>query len=720
MKDAHFERIAREARVSPGQVKATAELLEEGGTVPFIARYRKEVTGALDEVQIAMVRDRLEQLGELDKRREAVMKSLAERELLSEELKGSLEAAETLARVEDLYLPFRPKRRTRASIAVERGLEPLALALLDAAAGRVSLPDPAGEAARFVDAEKGVPDVEAALAGARDIVAERATEDPKSRTVLRDLFVRKAVFESHVTKGKEEEGAKYRDYFEWKEPAAGAPSHRILAAFRGEAEGFLALSFLPPEAEAVSLLERLFARGSSPAAEQVKAALADGYARLAGPSMETELRGVLKKKADEAAVGVFARNVKEVLMDSPLGQKSVLAVDPGIRTGCKLAVLDAQGRLLETDVIYPLRGKGDLEGAARTVAELLSRLPVEAVAVGNGTGGRETEAFLRGLDLPGKPVVVLVNESGASVYSASEAAREEFPDHDLTVRGAVSIGRRLQDPLAELVKIDPKSIGVGQYQHDVDQKMLKTALDDVVSLCVNRVGVEVNTASRQLLTAVSGVGPALAASIVAYRQENGPFASRAALKKVPKLGPKAFQLAAGFLRVRGGKEPLDGSAVHPENYGVVTEMAKDLDCTVADLMADPGLRKRIDPLRYVGKGAGELTLKDILEELDKPGRDPRKSFEAVAFSPDVREMADLREGMELAGVVTNVTAFGAFVDIGVHQDGLVHVSQLADRFVKNPADVVRAGQRVTVRVLSIDIARRRIGLSMKGLAGKPS
>ena len=716
MSEAHYERIAREAGIGTPQVRAAAELLQDGGTVPFIARYRKEATGALDEVQVARIRDRLEQLAELDKRREAVMKSLAERELLTDELKASLEAAETLTRVEDLYLPFRPKRRTRASIAAERGLEPLADLLMESAAGKAPCPDPAAEAALFVDPEKSVPDAEAALAGARDIVAEKATEDARARHALRLLFVRKASFTSRVAKGKEEEGAKYRDYFEWSEPAVKAPSHRILAAFRGEAEGILALSFMPPEGEAVSALEGLFVKVAGPAADHVKAALKDGYARLAGPSMETELRGVLKKKSDEAAVAVFAQNVREVLMDSPLGQKSVLAVDPGIRTGCKLAVLDAQGRLLETGVIYPLRGKGDLEGAGRAVTELLTRHPVEAVAVGNGTGGRETEAFLRGLDLPGRPVVVLVNESGASVYSASEVAREEFPDQDLTVRGAVSIGRRLQDPLAELVKIDPKSIGVGQYQHDVDQKMLKKALDDVVSSCVNRVGVELNTASRQLLTAVSGVGPALAASIVTYRQENGPFRNRSELRKVPKLGPKAFTQAAGFLRIRGGMEPLDASAVHPESYGVVKAMAKDLGCTVADLMADGDLRKRIDPERYIGSEAGAYTMKDILEELEKPGRDPRKTFEAVSFAPDVKEMSDLREGMELAGVVTNVTAFGAFVDIGVHQDGLVHVSQLSGRFVKNPADVVRAGQHVRVRVISIDADRRRIGLSMKGLA----
>ncbi len=718
MNERYYERIAREAGIGAGQVKAAAELLQDGGTVPFIARYRKEATGALDEVQITAVRDRLEQLAELDKRREAVMKSLAERDLLTGELKASLEAAETLTRVEDLYLPFRPKRRTRASIAVERGLEPLADLLLEASAGASACPDPFTEAGRFVDPDKGVPDAEAALGGARDIVAEKATEDPRARHALRLLFVRRAAFASRAVKGKEEEGAKYRDYFDWKEPAVKAPSHRILAAFRGEAEGFLSLSFMPPEGEALSALEGLFVKTVCAAAEQVKAALADGYARLAGPSMETELRGVLKKKADETAVAVFARNVREVLMESPLGQKSVLAVDPGIRTGCKLAVLDAQGRLLETSIIYPLRGKGDLEGAARTVAEILSRHHVEAVAVGNGTGGRETEDFLKTLDLPGRPVVVLVNESGASVYSASEAAREEFPDQDLTVRGSVSIGRRLQDPLAELVKIDPKSIGVGQYQHDVDQKMLKRALDDVVSLCVNRVGVEVNTASRQLLTAVSGVGPALAASIVSYRQENGPFATRAELRKVPKLGPKAFTQAAGFLRIRGGREPLDASAVHPESYGVVKSMAKDLDCTVADLMANAELRKRIEPERYLGGETGSYTLKDILEELEKPGRDPRESFEAVEFSPEIREIGDLVEGMELAGVVTNVTAFGAFVDVGVHQDGLVHVSELSNRFVKDPSEVVRAGQRVRVRVVSVDRARNRIGLSMKGLASR--
>ena len=715
MNEVYFERIAREAGIKAGQVKAAAELLDEGGTVPFIARYRKEATGALDEVQIATVRDRLEQLAELDKRREAVMKSLAERELLTDELKASLEAAETLTRVEDLYLPFRPKRRTRASIAVERGLEPLAAVLLDAAAGKVPCQDPVAEAARFVDPEKGVPDAEAALAGARDIVAERASEDPMARHGLRGLFVRKGIFSSRVAKGKEEEGAKYRDYFDWKEPAVKAPSHRLLAAFRGETEGFLALSFMPPEGEAVGLLEGLFVKTASPAAGQVKAALADGYARLAGPSMETELRGVLKKKADETAVAVFAQNIREVLMESPLGQKSVLAVDPGIRTGCKLAVLDAQGRLLETGVIYPLRGKGDLEGAARTVAEMLSRRPVEAVAVGNGTGGRETEAFLRGLDLPGHPVVVLVNESGASVYSASEAAREEFPDHDLTVRGAVSIGRRLQDPLAELVKIDPKSIGVGQYQHDVDQKMLKTALDDVVSLCVNRVGVEVNTASRQLLTAVSGVGPALAASIVAYRQENGPFSSRAGVAQGAEARAEGLPAGGGFPAGQGrdrapGRQcrsprVLPGRQGHGEGPGLHGGRPDGKRRTQE---AD---RARTLP----GGETGAYTLKDILEELEKPGRDPRESFEAVEFSPDVREMADLREGMELAGVVTNVTAFGAFVDIGVHQDGLVHVSQLADRFVKSPSDVVRAGQKVRVRVVSLDAVRKRIGLSMKGL-----
>ena len=717
----HCMLIAKETGLKPEQTAAAAGLLEEGCTVPFIARYRKEATGSLDEVAIVTIRDRLEQLAELDKRRDAVLRSLEERNLLSDELRDAIGKAQSMARLEDLYLPFRPKRRTRASIATERGLAPLADLLLDAAVGKTGDVDPVREASRFVDPEKNVNAPGEALAGARDILAERAAEDARVRASLREFFARKASLRSKVAKGKEEEGAKYRDYFDWSESVRGIPSHRILALLRGEREGVLSLSLLPPEEEGIRLMEQFFARdvasslgASAPrATEQLREAIRDGYGRLAAPSMETELRGVLKRIADEQAVVVFARNVHDVLMESPLGQKSVLAVDPGVRTGCKLAMLDAQGSLLATDVIFLQRGDRDAADAVRKVRALAERHAPEAIAVGNGTAGRETEAFFRELSLPGNPVVVSVNESGASIYSASDAAREEFPDQDLTVRGAVSIGRRLQDPLAELVKIDPKSIGVGQYQHDVEPKLLKQALDDVVSSCVNSVGVEVNSASRQLLTSVSGLGPGLAGAIVAHRRANGPFRSRSDLKKVPRLGPKAFQQSAGFLRIRNGAHPLDASAVHPENYGIVEKMARDLGCTVRDLMASVEMRGKIDIERYVCPEAGIPTLKDILAELAKPGRDPRASFEAVPFAANVREIGDLSAGMVLPGIVTNVTAFGAFVDIGVHQDGLVHVSRLADRFVANAADVVRAGQRVRVTVIEVDLQRRRISLSMK-------
>lgn len=708
----HVEAVAAELSLGPAQVGAAAGLLQEGATVPFIARYRKEATGSLDEVALLSIRDRLVQLADLDKRREAVLQSLVERELLTEELRRQIEAAPTMTQLEDLYLPYRPKRRTRATQARERGLGPLAETLL-AAAREGGAVDPREAARTFVDPEKGVDDVEKALAGARDIIAERASESGRARQALRLLFVRHGKIRSSLARGKgEEEGAKYRDYFRWEEPARNAPSHRILALFRGEKEGILSLSVQPPADEGVALLERLFVAASGAAADEVRQALADGYSRLAAPSMETELRGALKKKADVEAVAVFARNVREVLMAPPLGQKALLAVDPGIRTGCKVVVLDGQGKLLAHDVVHAV-GRKDRSEAERKVRDLASRYKIEAVAVGNGTGGREAETFFRDLALPGDPPVLLVNESGASIYSASEVAREEFPDQDLTVRGAVSIGRRLQDPLAELVKIDPKSIGVGQYQHDVDQKLLSAALDDVVLSCVNAVGVEVNTASRQLLARVSGLGGALAANIVAYREEKGPFRSREELRKVPRLGPKAFEQSAGFLRIRGGTEPLDGSAVHPESYGVVRRMARDLGCSVADLLAGGGLRERLDPVRYVTETTGLPTLRDILAELEKPGRDPREAFEGVRFDDSVREIDDLRSGMVLEGVVTNVTAFGAFVDVGVHQDGLVHVSRLADRFVSDPASVVRPGQTVTVAVVAVDLPRRRISLSMK-------
>ena len=709
MNEGHVIKIANELKANPEGVKATAGLLEEGATIPFIARYRKERTGSLDEVAITTIRDRLSQLEDLDRRRESILKSLEERELLTDELREKLFAAETMAVLEDLYLPYRPKRRTRATVARERGLEPLAqrLFLQEAAV------DPVAEAVAFVNSGKGVETPEEAVAGARDIIAEWVNEDERARGAMRALFIKKGAFRTKVVSGKEAEGAKYRDYFEWEERVATAPSHRILAMRRGEREEFLSLQLAPPEEEALRLLEALFVKGDCGSSLEVKAAVHDSYRRLLSSAMETEIRLVTKERADAEAIRVFAENLRELLLASPLGQKRVLAIDPGFRTGCKVVCLDAQGKLLHTDTIYPLGSERPREAAAGTLREFCRRFQVEAVAVGNGTGGRETEAFVRELDLPGKIPVVLVNESGASVYSASEVARAEFPDQDVTVRGAVSIGRRLMDPLAELVKIDPKSIGVGQYQHDVDQRALKRSLDDVVVSCVNAVGVEVNTASEQLLTYVSGLGPQLAKNIVACRNEKGPFVSRAALRKVPRLGPKAFEQCAGFLRLRNGKNPLDASAVHPESYHVVEAMARDLGCTVVDLMTSEKLRGRIDPSRYVTDTVGLPTLADILAELAKPGRDPRREFEEFSFAKGVETMDDLRPGMWLPGIVTNITAFGAFVDIGVHQDGLVHVSQMADRFVKDPHQVVKVHQRVKVRVLEVDRERKRISLSLR-------
>jgi uncharacterized protein len=708
MDERHISKIAGELGLNVPQVQATAGLLREGATIPFIARYRKEVTGSLDEVQITAIRDRVDQLAELDKRREAILKSLEERQLLTEELKGKILKAETLSVLEDIYLPFRPKRRTRATVAKERGLEPLAQILF-----AQEEKDPLAEALPFVDPEKSVPSAEEALSGARDIIAEWISEDPSARAALRDLFTSRGVFRTKVITGKEAEGSKYRDYFGWEEPVPKAPSHRILAMRRGENEGILILRILPPEPEALAILERLFVKGKNACSIQVRLAMEDSYPRLLSSSMETEIRLETKKRADEEAIRVFADNLRQLLMAPPLGQKNVLAIDPGLRTGCKTVCLDRQGKLLHNETIFPLLSEKGREESAQRVLELLSKFQIEAVAVGNGTGGRETEAFIRSLPLPGAIPLVLVNESGASVYSASKVAREEFPDHDVTVRGAVSIGRRLMDPLAELVKIDPKSIGVGQYQHDVDQPALKRSLDDGVASCVNAVGVEANMASAQLLTYVSGLGPQLAANILAWRNENGPFASREALKKVPRLGPKAFEQAAGFLRIQGGKNPLDASAVHPESYPVVEAMAADLGCAVEDLMREEALRRKIDLSRYVTEKAGLPTLNDILKELAKPGRDPRQDFEVFRFAEGIDKIEDLREGMNLDGIVTNVTAFGAFVDIGVHQDGLVHVSQLSDRFVKEPHQVVKVQQKVRVTVLAVDLERKRISLSMK-------
>jgi uncharacterized protein len=713
MDEKHVLKIAAELGLTVRQVQATAELIAEGASVPFIARYRKEVTGSLDEVQITAVRDRLDHLAELDKRREAILKSLRERELLTDDLQEKILAAEAMAVLEDIYLPFRPKRRTRATVARERGLEPLAY-ILFAQEER----DPSTEAAPFIDAEKSISSTEEALAGARDIIAEWISEDPSARAALRDLFVSRGVFRTKVISGKEAEGSKYRDYFEWEEPVPQAPSHRILAMRRGETEGFLTLTVFPPEPEALAILERLFVKGENACSAQVRLAFQDGYMRLLAPSMETEIRLATKKRADEQAIRIFADNLRQLLIASPLGQKNVLAMDPGLRTGCKTVCLDRQGKLLHNETIFPLLSEKGREESARRVLELCAEFQVEAVAVGNGTGGRETEAFIRSLPLPGGTPVILVNESGASVYSASKSGREEFPDQDVTVRGAVSIGRRLMDPLAELVKIDPKSIGVGQYQHDVDQPALKRSLDDVVESCVNAVGVEVNTASAQLLTYVSGLGPQLAANILAHRDENGPFSSREELKKVPRLGPKAFEQAAGFLRIRGGKNPLDASAVHPESYPVVEAMAAHLSCTVEDLMRDETLRKQIDPSRYVTEKTGLPTLNDILKELAKPGRDPRQEFEGFRFAEGIEKIEDLKPGMKLDGIITNVTAFGAFVDIGVHQDGLVHVSQLSDRFIKDPHQVVKVQQKVKVTVLSVDLERKRISLSLKKEPGK--
>ena len=714
MNETHIPKIAQELGLISKQVQATADLLNEGATIPFIARYRKEATDSLDEVAITAVRDRLNQLMELDKRREAILKSLEERGQLTDELKEKILSAETMVVLEDIYLPYRPKRRTRATVAKEKGLEPLAQLLFTQ-----DDMDPVTEAAAFVDPEKGVASADDALAGARDIIAEWVNEDQTARARLRDGYSSKAVFKSTVIQEKEAEGIKYKDYFDWEEPVNKAPSHRILAMRRGEKEGFITLRVLPPEDEALDILDGLFVKGEGPASQQVKISVHDSYKRLLSPSMETEIRLATKKRADEEAIRVFVENLRQLLLAPPLGQKNVLAIDPGFRTGCKVVCLDRQGKLLHTETIYPLQSEKSAVDAGSKILEMCERFHIEAIAVGNGTAGRETETFIRGLDLSKNIQVVMVNESGASVYSASEVARQEFPDRDVTVRGAVSIGRRLMDPLAELVKIDPKSIGVGQYQHDVDQGALKSSLDDVVVSCVNHVGVEVNTASKQLLTYVSGLGPQLAKGIVEYRNEHGPFRSREGLRQVPRLGPKAFEQAAGFLRIRDGENPLDRSAVHPESYPIVDTMARDLGCLVLDLMRDDKLRKRIDLKQYVSEKVGLPTLNDILSELSKPGRDPREQFEAFRFAEGVEKMEDVKPGMKLPGIVTNVTAFGVFVDIGVHQDGLVHISELSNRFVKNPAEVVKVHQKVLVTVLDVDLERKRISLSMKGSQPQP-
>ena len=704
----HGAIISQELNIDTGQISAVQNLLSQDATVPFIARYRKEATGSLDEIQITAIRDRLNQLVELDNRRATILSSLEKHGHLTEELKEKVLAAQNLTTLEDIYLPYRPKRRTKGTIAKERGLEPLALSIFQQTGS-----DPAASAESFVDPEKEVPTVEDALQGARHIMAEWINEDETARSRLRVLFEQKAVISSAVIVGKEAEGAKFKDYFEWQEPAHSAPSHRILAMRRGEREEILALHMRPPEEMAIEILEKLFLKGDRTDSEQVAMALGDSYKRLLSRALETELRLATKERADKDAIRVFADNLRQLLLASPLGAKRVMGIDPGFRTGCKVVCLDRQGKLLHNDTIHPHTSAAQLEKAKATMVQLCKAYRTEAIAIGNGTAGRETEAFVRRLDLPPSIIVLLVNESGASIYSASEVAREEFPDHDLTVRGSVSIARRLMDPLAELVKIDAKSIGVGQYQHDVDQGELKASLDDVVISCVNAVGVDVNRASAQLLSYVSGLGPQLARKMVAHRDANGPFADRKSLLKVPRLGPKAFEQAAGFLRITDAANPLDSSAVHPESYAIVDAMAADHNCTIADLMQNADVRKQIDLQRYVTDAVGIPTLADIMDELAKPGRDPRQTFEIFTFDENVSEMKDLEVGMRLPGMVTNVTKFGAFVDVGVHQDGLVHISEMADRFIKDPAQVVKVQQKVMVTVLKVDLKRKRIGLSLR-------
>ncbi len=710
---AHIKIIARKLQLHDWQVENTLRLLDDGATIPFISRYRKEVTGSLNEVQLAEIRDEYERLRELNKRREAIIKSIEEQEKMTPELLARINEALTITVLEDIYLPFRPKRKTRASVARARGLEPLALWLLEQRAG-----NPETEAGKYLGDD--VETAEAALAGARDIIAEMVSENEQVRGSLRRLYERDAVIISKGVKGKEEEGSKFSDYFEWSEPLRRCPSHRLLAMRRGEEEGFLKLTIMPPEEQAVEAVEKLFIRANNAAAHQVREAVADSWSRLLAPSMETEFRKTSKEKADEEAIRVFADNLRQLLLSAPLGEKSVLALDPGFRTGCKLVCLDRQGDLLHHDVIYPHPPQNETARSVSKLLSLIDRFSIEAIAIGNGTASRETEEFVRQY-LPSEPAIKIyvVSEAGASVYSASKTARDEFPDEDVTVRGAVSIGRRLMDPLAELVKIDPKSIGVGQYQHDVDQTRLQTSLDEVVMSCVNAVGVEVNTASPHLLTYISGLGPKLAQNIVDHRTEKGPFRSRTDLMKVKRMGDKAYEQAAGFLRIRNAANPLDASAVHPESYHIVEKMAKDAGCTVAELIGDDSRRKSVIIERYVTPEAGLPTLKDIMLELTRPGRDPRSAIQEFSFA-DIHTLEDVKEGMVVPGIVTNITKFGAFVDIGVKQDGLVHVSQMADRYVEDPSKVVKLHQQLLVRVVSVDLARKRIQLSLKGVGSPQS
>ena len=704
----HEEIIAQRTGLKIVYVQNTIALLLEGATIPFISRYRKEATGGMTDVEVAEVSRQLEQLQEMDKRRSYILQAIEGQGKLTDELRQRIEECTDPITLEDIYLPFKQKRRTRAQVAREAGLEPLANILQAQKTAHITQ-----TAGRYINKEKGIDNVQKALQGAQDIIAERVSESERARQSLRTTFARHAVIYSRLVKGKDIEGQHYRDYFEWSEPLARCSSHRMLAMRRGEAEGILRISIGVDDEAALERISRFFVHGNGEASQLVKAAVEDGYRRLLEPSISNEAGSLAREKADEEAISIFVRNMEQLLMASPLGQKRVMAIDPGFRTGCKVVCLDAEGNLLHHDVIFPHPPKAERVRAMMTMQQLVEKYGIEAISIGNGTAGRETEDFVRHLDLPDGVEIYMVSEDGASIYSASETAREEFPNEDVTVRGAVSIGRRLMDPLAELVKIDPSSIGVGQYQKDVNQSALRKSLDQTVINCVNRVGVNVNTASRHLLTYISGLGPALAQNIVKYRSQNGPFRTRRELMKVPRMGEKAFEQSAGFLRIQDSPQPLDNSAVHPERYPLVEQMAADQGCSVKQLMENKDIRQKIDISKYVSSQVGLPTLQDIMAELDKPGRDPREPLKQFAFDPTVHDITDLHAGQVLPGIITNITNFGAFVDIGVHTKGLVHVSQLADRYVKDPTSVVSLHQQVMVRVVEVDLQRKRISLSMR-------
>lgn len=704
----YAEIISKSLQMAPWQVENTLKLMEDGATIPFISRYRKEATGSLDEVQLLEIRKSHIRLSELDKRRATILKNIGEQGKLTEELRKQILDASGMNELEDLYLPYKPRKKTRASVARDRGLEPLARIVIRQQDKAI-----VKKAEEFIAGEVG--SVEEALQGARDIIAEWVSENRRSRESVRRLFGGSARIESKVIRGKENEGMKYRDYFEFSEPLSRCPSHRLLAMFRGESEGFLKIRLEPEPESAIRLLEDIFVKGHLEVSGQVREAVRDSYRRLLQPSIETEFRKLAKEKADDQAIRVFAENLRQLLMAPPLGEKSVLALDPGFRTGCKLVCLDPQGNPVHNETVYPHPPRSEQAIAAKKISSLVSSYKIDAIAIGNGTASRETELFIRRLRFDREIQVFVVNESGASIYSASKTAREEFPGYDVSVRGAISIGRRLMDPLAELVKIDPKSIGVGQYQHDVDPGKLKESLDRVVESSVNSVGVNLNTASKHLLTYVSGLGPVLAQNILEYRRENGPFRSREELLQVTRMGEKAFEQSAGFLRIPGADHPLDNTAVHPESYRVVGRMAANLGCSLQDLIGSPSLRAGIRLKDYLSDTTGMLTLEDIMEEIARPGRDPRSRIKVFEFARDVHSISDLKEGMVIPGIVTNITNFGAFVDVGVKQDGLVHISRMADRFISDPAEVVRIHEHVMVKVMSVDVERKRIQLSMKDL-----